>query len=356
MKIENKQKFNRKNFYAIFGVALLFLPMSVAYACRYEVRGNMQGSAQQMLAPINITQVLPGSNVTSQTIADRTSLLCGGRTQLVMGSAFNTPTWRRHYSAADLRTAVGKATIYITSPGSPPMQETYDLVNGNTSDLRREMVVKTNGLYHFHVSVLAGDAVIVSANRLESVPPADSNVLVRIVSLGGPGSTGGSDLRISSGIWPIINYCLPSHTSTRVVGGSNIDFGTFNAGQESRAYNRTKSFTIEARLHSRCDEPVTPSVGFSFVNVETGGGLSANQRVIEFDNGLMLQLKQSNGSRPGREVNLQNRTKHEFSTIRPSQNTQTGSLRFDAVISKRAGMPVTSGRFKAVIRYHMEYR
>lgn len=358
MNNKHKQSVNGRKLSSFFLGCVLYIPFGLVYACSWNNdtgspgQGGMQGSTRQMFAVVNMTQIAPGENTQSPSMTTSSSLRCPGRSQALMKSAFALPTWRSYYSTEELRRAVGVVRVAV-STGTSAMIETYDLVRGRGTTREQTLGVQNNAIYNIDIGVLAGQSQIVSETRLAAVPAADSNVIMRIVSLGG---SSGSDLRISSGILPIINYCHPANTS-HYTTGVPVEFGNFKAGGESGIYNRTKNFSINVRINARCDEPVTPTVSFSLLDVNSGGDLSDDQTTINFNNGLRLQFKQSSGATSGRVVRLEKGSKHEFETLRPgSLTSRSGSLSFDAMLSKQNGMTVTSGRFMATIRYHLEYR
>lgn len=347
MKIKGRQISDKKTLFLFLG-GLLSLFSSVQ-ACTMKSQNGIDGSGQQMYARLNLTQLFPGEQNSSLAEDLRATIECDGRTNLVLTSLYEVPSWTRLYNQSEINTAKGNVHVIVTSAGRPTINQSYDIVRGNRNDIKREMGVQTGKIqYNFHVFAARGELQIFSEKRLESVPPADSNIIVRIIALGGV--TGGGDLRISSGITPKLNYCTASYISHRVVG-SPVNFGVFSAGSSSESYNRTKRFSIEVTIDSRCHKPVTPIVSFSN---GVGGTMLGNSDTISFNNGLQFKIRQSNG----REVRFNQTTKHSFPELRPGppQSNRKGILSFDATLSKREGVPVTSGKFNATIRYHLEYR
>lgn len=334
-----------KNIFVFLGVTLLFLILSPAQAtCTLRDSSNIssQGGGR-ITARLNIEQVFPGSGQ-SASFHGWAEVECQGVTTLTMYSEMKPARWQNYYNSTDFSTARGIADVTITAPGSR-LSKRYDLIRGTAGGNNSAMPAKANSTYTIDFKMASGQAQIISEVRHLSSPPAENNTIATILGAGE-----NSTIIISSGLIPVLDYCTDRYF-THSAPESPINFGIFSSGRESAAYDRIKPFNIRVRSDSRCHRQVTPTVSFSHIS---GGIVGGNYDTIKLNNGLQFQLKQTSGSRPGRIVQFGRRTRHVLSSVTPGASPEV--LSFDAVLSKQPGVPVTSGSFSAIVRYHLEYK
>lgn len=333
----------RKNVFVFIGGILLFLLLTPVQASCTATGTGIATQGNNIWARLNIQQIFPGTGQSSG-IDNVVVVRCdGGSSTLTMYSAMNAATWRHYYNAAELSTARGIVDVTVRAPGSQ-LTKRYDLIRGSAGGNDSSMIRSSGPSidYTFTFTMAPGQAQIISETRHLTSPPAENNTIATI-----SGGGGGATIMISSGLTPVLDYCAARYFIHS--GPGTVDFGAFNEGMESSAYNRIKQFDIRVRSDSRCHKTITPIVSFSHIS---GGVVSASNNMIKLENGLQIQLRQSNLT--GRVVLFDRRTKHTFPSTTPGPPSV--SLPFEAVLSKQPGATVTSGKFSTHVRYHLEYR